>query len=75
VVKKTAAAIICYSPGAQAGKEQKICQADTLLTGHDQESKIGEVSDLLHKRKSPGTFDSMDDAKKHEREIQYFKHH
>lgn len=28
-----------------------------------------------HKRKNLGTFDSMDDAKKHESEIQYFKHH
>ena len=28
-----------------------------------------------HKRKNLGTFDSMDAAKKHEREIQYFKHH
>ena len=27
-----------------------------------------------HKRKNLGTFDSMDAAKQHEREIQYFKH-
>jgi len=27
-----------------------------------------------HKRKNLGTFDSMADAKKHEQEIQYFKH-
>jgi hypothetical protein len=27
------------------------------------------------KRKNLGTFDSMDAAKKHERDIQYFKHH
>lgn len=28
-----------------------------------------------HKRRNLGTFDSMDAAKQHEREIQYFKHH
>ena len=28
-----------------------------------------------NKRKNLGTFDSMEAAKKHEREIQYFKHH
>ena len=27
------------------------------------------------KRRNLGTFDSLDGAKKHEREIQYFKHH
>jgi len=27
------------------------------------------------KRRNLGTFDSLDAAKKHEREIQYFKHH
>jgi hypothetical protein len=27
------------------------------------------------KRKNLGTFSSMEKAKKHEREIQYFKHH
>jgi len=28
-----------------------------------------------HKRRNLGTFDTMEAAKKHEREIQYFKHH
>ena len=28
-----------------------------------------------HKRKNLGTFGTMEEAKKHEREIQYFKHH
>ena len=28
-----------------------------------------------NKRRNLGTFDSMEEAKKHEREIQYFKHH
>ncbi|MBS1715081.1 MAG: hypothetical protein JST30_12175 [Armatimonadetes bacterium] len=27
------------------------------------------------KRRNLGTFDSLEAAKKHEREIQYFKHH
>jgi hypothetical protein len=27
------------------------------------------------KRKNLGTFESLDAAKKHEREVQYFKHH
>lgn len=27
-----------------------------------------------HKRKNLGTFDSLEEAKKHEQEIQYFKH-
>ena len=34
-----------------------------------------KVDPETNKRKNLGTFDSMDDAKKHEREIQYFKHH
>ena len=28
-----------------------------------------------HKRKNLGTFDSLEAAKKHEREVQYFKRH
>jgi len=28
-----------------------------------------------NKRKNLGTFSSLDEARKHEREIQYFKHH
>jgi hypothetical protein len=28
-----------------------------------------------HKRKNLGTFDTMEGAKQHEKEIQYFKHH
>jgi len=28
-----------------------------------------------NKRRNLGTFDSMEAAKKHEKEIQYFKHH
>ncbi len=28
-----------------------------------------------NKRKNLGTFDSLEAARKHEREIQYFKHH
>jgi hypothetical protein len=28
-----------------------------------------------HKRKNLGTFTSLEEAKKHERDIQYFKHH
>ncbi|MDB5228460.1 MAG: hypothetical protein JWN78_2653 [Bacteroidota bacterium] len=28
-----------------------------------------------NKRRNLGTFDSLDAAKKHEQEIQYFKHH
>lgn len=28
---------------------------------------------ITHKRKNLGTFDTLDAAKKHEREIQYFK--
>ncbi len=28
-----------------------------------------------NKRRNLGTFDSLEDAKRHEREIQYFKHH
>ena len=27
------------------------------------------------RRRNLGTFDSIEDAKKHEKEIQYFKHH
>lgn len=28
-----------------------------------------------HKRRNLGTFDTLEAAKQHEREIQYFKHH
>jgi len=34
-----------------------------------------KVDPETKKRKNLGTFDSMDEAKKHEKEIQYFKHH
>jgi len=34
-----------------------------------------KVDPETKKRKNLGTFDSMEAAKKHEREIQYFKHH
>jgi len=34
-----------------------------------------KVDPETHKRKNLGTFDAEEAAKKHEREIQYFKHH
>jgi len=34
-----------------------------------------KVDAKTHKRRNLGTFDSLDEAPKHEREIQYFKHH
>lgn len=34
-----------------------------------------EADPKTHKRRNLGTFASLDAAKKHEREIQYFKHH
>jgi hypothetical protein len=34
-----------------------------------------KVDPKTHKRKNLGTFDSLEAAKKHEREIQYFKRH
>ena len=34
-----------------------------------------KVDPETHKRRNLGTFDSMVAAKKHENEIQYFKHH
>jgi len=34
-----------------------------------------KVDPETRKRKNLGTFNSLDAAKKHEREIQYFKHH
>ncbi|PWT95468.1 MAG: hypothetical protein C5B52_17750 [Bacteroidetes bacterium] len=34
-----------------------------------------KVDPKTKKRKNLGTFKSMEEAKKHEREIQYFKHH
>jgi len=33
------------------------------------------VDPKTHKRKNLGTFSNMEAAKKHEREIKYFKHH
>ncbi len=33
-----------------------------------------KVDAKTHKRKNLGTFDSLEAAKQHEREIQYFKH-
>ncbi|MCD6010185.1 MAG: hypothetical protein K0Q79_47 [Flavipsychrobacter sp.] len=35
----------------------------------------GKVDDTTGKRKNLGTFDTLEAARKHEREIQYFKHH
>ncbi len=34
-----------------------------------------KVDEKTRKRKNLGTFDSLEAAKKHEKEIQYFKHH
>ncbi|MBS1625174.1 MAG: hypothetical protein JSS76_18515 [Bacteroidetes bacterium] len=34
-----------------------------------------KVDAKTHKRKNLGTFDTKEAAQKHEREIQYFKHH
>jgi len=34
-----------------------------------------KVDPKTQKRKNLGTFDSLEDAKKHEQAIQYFKHH
>ena len=34
-----------------------------------------KVDPETKKRRNLGTFDSMDEAKKHEQDIQYFKHH
>ncbi len=34
-----------------------------------------KVDPETRKRKNLGTFDSLEAAKKHDREIQYFKHH
>ncbi len=34
-----------------------------------------KVDPETKKRKNLGTFDSMEAAKKHEKDIQYFKHH
>jgi len=34
-----------------------------------------KVDAKTNKRKNLGTFGTMEEAKKHEREIQYFKHH
>ena len=35
----------------------------------------GKVDPETKKRKNLGTFDSIEAVKKHEKEIQYFKHH
>jgi hypothetical protein len=34
-----------------------------------------KIDPKTNKRKNLGTFDSLEAARKHEREIQYFKHH
>jgi hypothetical protein len=34
-----------------------------------------KINPKTGKRKNLGTFDSLDAAKKHEKEVQYFKHH
>jgi len=34
-----------------------------------------KVDPETKKRRNLGTFESMEDAKKHEKDIQYFKHH
>lgn len=34
-----------------------------------------KINSKTGKRRNLGTFNSLEEAKKHEREIQYFKHH
>ena len=34
-----------------------------------------KIDPKTNKRKNLGTFDSLEAARKHEREVQYFKHH
>jgi hypothetical protein len=34
-----------------------------------------KVNPKTKKRRNLGTFDTLEEAKKHEKEIQYFKHH
>jgi hypothetical protein len=34
-----------------------------------------KINPKTRKRRNLGTFDTLEEAKKHEREIQYFKHH
>ncbi|HJW18747.1 hypothetical protein [Flavisolibacter ginsengisoli] len=34
-----------------------------------------KVNPKTHKRRNLGTFDTLEAAKKHEREVQYFKRH
>lgn len=34
-----------------------------------------KIDPKTHKRKNLGTFKTLEAAKKHEKEIQYFKHH
>jgi len=34
-----------------------------------------KVNPKTKRRRNLGTFDTLEEAKKHEREIQYFKHH
>jgi hypothetical protein len=34
-----------------------------------------KVNPATGKRRNPGTFDTLEDAKKHERAVQYFKRH
>jgi len=34
-----------------------------------------KVDPKTHKRRNLGTFSSLDAAKQHEKEVQYFKHH
>jgi hypothetical protein len=63
VFKKTAGALLCY-----------LAMIRKLKSGQYR-IYSRKVDPETNKRKNLGTFDSMDAAKKHEKEIQYFKHH
>jgi hypothetical protein len=54
--------------------QKKICMIRKLKSGQYR-LYSRKVDPKTHKRKNLGTFDSLEAAKKYEREIQYFKRH
>jgi len=53
-----------------------------IYAGHDTETEVGRISFVFSqkdastgKRRNLGTFQTMEKAKQHEREVQYFKKH
>lgn len=70
ILQKTVPVIVCYY-----GWHYYIIDMIRKLKLGEYRIYSRKVDPETKKRKNLGTFNSMEAAKKHEKEIQYFKHH